>query len=73
MSYLNGANYLVIGRQVTRAEDPRAEVHCRLNHLKSTAFKNNFAVCVPENIKQKIMTSCQRCVKHLSTMSIRNR
>jgi len=39
-------------------------LNCRRNHLKFPAFKNNFAVCVPENIKQKIMTYCQRCVKH---------
>ena len=29
-----GANYLVIGRQVTRAEDPRAEVHRILDEIR---------------------------------------
>jgi orotidine-5'-phosphate decarboxylase len=29
-----GANYLVIGRQVTRARDPRAEVHRILNEIR---------------------------------------
>ena len=33
----NGANYLVIGRQVTRAQDPKAEVERILNEIGEAA------------------------------------
>ena len=37
----NGASYLVIGRQVTRAKDPKAEVERILNEIAEGLYKTN--------------------------------